>query len=787
MDLAANDEEEKILHDFLQWQQSLRSVSEIGAWRNSSRNLVVGAGDVRPIVVAEMSASGFRVADGEPLMGRVLIEADAEPAAPAVAVIGHDVWRTRFGSDPDVIGRDVQLGTEHVTVVGVMREGFEFPISHDLWLPLKPALLDQRPRSGPTITVFALLAPGETMQAAQAELTTVGRRAATQLPATHEHLEPRLRPYAMMTSPADEPSGRLILYSVYVFAALLLALICGNVGLLLFARAASREGDLVVRTALGASRARIVAQMFAEALVLGGAAAVVGVTAAHLALSNWALPFLEMNAPGGRLPFWFDLSLSPRTFGAAILMTVAAAAIAGIVPAMKITRRMGHRLKQGTARSGGLHFGGIWTVVIVAQVAATVIFPAAVYLEHSQLRRVENFDPGYASEQYLAVQIARTAPVEDGVSGGPSTPGGEARMAATLDELRRRVAAQPGVAGVTFTERVPMTSRPRKRIELGYDLEPSGDAAAKSEPPFRNAAATAVDTSYFEVLGAPILAGRGFTAADALPGARVAIVDQSFVDQVLQGRNAVGQQVRFPYPGPAERPWGVGNSANATVPGEWYEVIGVVRELGAGAPTQTGRAAAFYIPATPDQFDQTHLMVHVRGGDPLTLVPQVRAAAAAIDPSLQLVSVHRGKEVNDDIAWVTAFWVRIAVVLSSVALILSLAGIYAVLSFTVARRTREIGVRVALGGSRRDVIVATFRRPLRQVAAGIVIGTATVFIGASLFRYTEIPGFEGGLTLQGMAMILGYGIVMLGVCMLGCVVPTRRALNIEPTLALRTE
>ena len=209
-----------------------------------------------------------------------------------MAVIGYDVWRTRFGSDPDVLGRTVQLGTEYATVVGVMREGFEFPISHDVWLPLKTAVLDQKPRSGPAITVFALLAPGETMQTAQAELTTAGRRAATVLPATHQHLEPRVRPYAMMITP-DGPGEMAILYSIYFFVAVLLILICGNVGLLLFARAASREADLVLRTALGASRGRIAAQMFAEALVLGGVAAIVGVTAADVALRTWGMAFLE--------------------------------------------------------------------------------------------------------------------------------------------------------------------------------------------------------------------------------------------------------------------------------------------------------------------------------------------------------------------------------------------------------------------------------------------------------------------------------------------------------------
>jgi predicted permease len=788
IDLAVNDEEAQIAHDFLEWRQSLRSITDVGAWRDSSRNLIVSAGDPRPVTVAEMSVAGFRVADGEPLMGRVLVEADEQPAAPAVAVIGYDVWRTRFGSDPNVLGRTVQLGTEHTTVIGVMREGFEFPVAHDVWLPLKTAVLDQRPRSGPSITVFGLLAPGETIQTAQAELTTAGRRAATELPATHQHLEPRLRPYAMMASPG-EPGDQPIMYAVYSFMVVLVILICGNVGLLLFARAASREADLVVRTALGASRGRIVAQMFAEALVLGGAAAIVGVTAAAFTLRTWGTVFLETNM--GRLPFWFDLSLSPRTFAAAIVLTVVGAAVAGIMPALKITRGMGHRLKQTTAGSGGLQFGGVWTVVIVAQVAATVMFPAIVYVEQSLVRGIQDFDPGFATERYLAVQIERDYDVDGSSGADAATLERNARLAATLEELRRRVAALPGVGGVTFTEDRPTTNHPQKIVEMGYDVDLSDIASAPSdggaEPPLREATVAAVHPSYFEALDAPVLAGRGFTTADAAPGTRVAIVDQSFVDQILQGRNAVGQQVRFRYPGPPSRRWGPGNPDDPAGLGDWYEVIGVVRELGVGAPTQAGRAAGFYIPGTPDVFDQIHMMVHVRGGDPMTLAPQVRDAATAVDSSLRLVNPQRANEANNDVLWVMTLWLRITVVLSAVAIVLSLAGIYAVLSFTVARRTREIGVRVALGASRQRVVVATFRRPLLQVALGIVVGTAIIFTAATLMQNTELPGSDRELTLAGMAMIVGYGIVMLGVCMLGCVVPTRRALNIEPTIALRTE
>jgi len=796
IDVAASVQEKKVLHDFLEWQQSLRSLTDVGAWRDSSRNLVVAAGEARPVKVAEMSVSGFRVADGAPLMGRVLVEADEQPAAPAVAVIGYDVWRTRFGSDPNVLGREVQLGNEHSTVVGVMREGFEFPVSHDVWLPLKTAVLDQRPRSGPVITVFALLAPGETMQTAQAELTTAGRRAATDLPATHQHLEPRVRPYATMVAPG--PGDQPIVYSIYFFTVLLVILICGNVGLLLFARAASREADLVVRTALGATRGRIVAQMFAEALVLGSVSAIVGVTAADVALRTWGLVFLETNL--GRLPFWFDLSLSPSAFAVAIALTVAGAGIAGIMPAMKITRGMGHRLKQATAGSGGLQFGGVWTVVIVAQVAATVMFPAVVYMEQFLLRNVEDFDPGFANQQYLAVQVERDYPVDGGLNADAATLQRNARLAATLEEVRRRVAAQPGVAGVTFTESLPTTNHPRKIIEMGYDLDLRDGASAKSggrasasaggsnaKLPLREATVAAVDPSYFEVLEAPVLAGRGFTAADAVPGTRVAIVDQGFVDQILQGRNAVGQQVRFRYPAPSLRRWGPGNPDASTKSGDWYEVIGVVRELGVGAPTEAGRAAGFYIPSRPDLFDQVHMMVHARGGDPMTLAPRVRDAAMAVDPALRLINVQRANEANNDVLWVMGLWLRVTVVLSSVAIVLSLAGIYAVLSFTVARRTRDIGVRVALGASRQRVVLATFRRPLLQVTLGIIVGTAIIFAVATLLKYTELPGSERDLTLRGMAMIVGYGIVMLGVCMLGCVAPTRRALNIEPTIALRTE
>ena len=774
-DVAANAPEERALHDFLHWRESLQTVTQLGAWRDVTRNLIVDGGEARPVGVAEITSTAFRVAHGEPFLGRVLTPADEQLGAPQVAVIGYELWQTRFGRDPNVLGRTLQLGTEHVTVVGVMREGFAFPVSHELWMPLVTEGLDQAPRSGPGITIFGVLAPGATLETAQAELTTVGGRAAIEWPATHEHLQPRVASYATLFFSQPSAEELAILASIYAFALMLLVLVCANVALLLFARAATRENDLLMRVALGASRSRIVTQMFAEALVLGAAGAAVGLVASHFVLGSWGVEFLETNL--GRLPFWYDLSVSPATAVVAVGLTVLGSAIAGVTPALKVTHGMGSRLKQATAGAGGLQFGGVWTVVIVAQVAVTVAFPAIVYVEQWQLRRVETFDAGFAAEKYLSLRIEMDAPAVAAGDADAARDAHRARLASRIEELRRRVEAAPGVAGVTFVDRLPRTPHPE------YDIELYGDttAAAPSKPngatpqPLRRVEVAGIDPSYFDVLEAPILAGRGFTPADLAPGVMVAIVDQGFVDQVLQGRNAIGQRVRFVQEG--------GTAADESMD-PWIEVVGVVKELGMGAPTEVGRAAGFYLPVPPERLEATSMMVHVPG-DPMALPPLLREIAAAVDPTLRLSEFQRVDEITNDVLWVVYLWLRVTMLMTAVALLLSLAGIYAVLSFIVARRTREIGVRVALGASSQRVVAAIFRRPLIQVGLGILAGGALIVLGGNL--ETEMPGLSGDLSLKQYAMILGYATVMLGVCLLACVVPTRRALSVEPTVALRMD
>jgi putative ABC transport system permease protein len=438
---------------------------------------------------------------------------------------------------------------------------------------------------------------------------------------------------------------------------------------------------------------------------------------------------------------------------------------------------MGDRLKQTTAGAGGLRFGGVWNVVIVAQVAITVVFPAIVWFEHVQLGRLQDFNPGFATNQFLSVQVGRDAPAASITTLNVAEVEPDPRLAATLGELRGRVSQLPGVAGVTFAETLPGGEYPERRIELGYDAAEKATGDPEAPAPYRVATVAETDTSYFDVLDAPIVAGRAFNAADAEPGALTAIVDQGFVDHVLQGRNPIGQQVRFARPG------------NPDGPGEWYSVVGLVGKLDVGVPYRKGPFAGFYLAGAPDRFDDVQMMIHVRGGDPMTLAPQVRQIAAAVDPSLRLVQIQRVNEVNDGMLWVIRLWRSITVVMSSVALLLSLAGLYAVMSFVVARRTREIGVRVALGGSRRRILMSIFRRPLIQMGLGVLAGISVIVAATVMYPNTQGPGADeaGGLTAAALMMQAGYAALMFGVCMLACVVPTRRALNIEPTVALRTE
>ena len=761
-DVKTQSDEDRVLYDY-QLYRGLRSITDLGAYRDASPNLVGADSTARPAAAAEVTASAFRIAPARPLHGRVLEAADERAGAAPVVVLGYELWRNRFDGDPRIVGRSVRLGPNFATVVGVMPEGYAFPTSHELWVPLRTDVPGVQPRQGAAISVFGRLAPGMSFDNAQAEVTLIAKRIAAEHPTTHAQLQAHVLPYAQMSVSNDDMQ---IMGLIYFFIIVLVAVVCCTVALLLFARAASRETEILVRSALGASRRRIVTQLFAEALVLAGVSVVVGLATAQLALSRLAEPYLEMNY--GRLPFWYDFDLSPVTIVWALLLAVLGAVIAGVMPARKITRGLGTRLRAGTAGGGGVSFGGVWTGVIVTQVALTVAFPAVVMLVRSEMKRLQSYDIGFRAQEYLGVKVGIDGPPEETLDSA-SNAALLAQFSTSLEALRRRLETEPGIAGVTFVDRLPADYHIERRLEV----------VSMPGTPSMEVATASIDPSYFDVLQAPVRSGRAFNNADLSPDVRVVIVDQGFTDLVMPGRNPVGHRVRI-----SEGRMLDSNSSQLPT----YEIVGVVKELGMSHAIQRSPTGGLYFPFVPGRDGALSMIVRGRG-DPLTVAQRIRELATSVDPSLRIEEMTRLDKVTTPLLWFLGLWMRITLGLTAVALLLSLAGIYSVLAYTVARRTREIGVRVALGASARRVITSIFRKPLIQVVLGVIAGTTLIGLAAIGLQQTqEFAGMKGrGLTVGEIAMLIGYAFLAFGVCMLACVVPTIRALRVQPTEALRAE
>ena len=720
--------------EFRSWLEQLDRVDDLSAASLVERNLTVN-GDVEPIAVAEMTASGFRVARVPALLGRTLVEGDEAPGAPPVAVIGYDLWQRRFVGDAGVVGRSVRLGVEHVTIVGVMPEAFGFPVSHQVWTPLR---FGRSERTGPTLMVFGRLARGWTLDEAQAELTTVGRRTAADAPDTHQFLRPEVVPYAHLIVNPRNVDIALGLALANLFLVALVLVVSANVALLMFARAVSREREIGVRYALGASRGRIVTQLFAEGLALSGVSAILGLVVARFVLRS-LLRMREANA-GGALPFWVTDTLTPSTVAYGVALAMVVALIIGVWPALKVTGRgLEARLRSYSAGGGGYRFGGVWTAVIAVQVAVTVMFPAAAFFFHRWVVGAQTRDVGFAANEYVSARL-----VMDSDNAG--------RMAAVVEELRRQFSAEPGVTAVTMVDRLPGTQHAGGRFEVEGDEAP---------PTYGyDVRVASVDADFFDAMSAPVLAGRGFAPSDVAAGRHVAIVNASFVEHVLRGRNAVGRRVRLV-------------AREGELPGPWVDIVGVARDLGMGGTGGVG----LYRPWTPN--DTVHVAVHIAGGTEV-FGDRLRTIAGGVEPTLRVYEVMPLDRVGAD-GWLESQYMsRLLAALSGVALLLSLIAIYAVMSFTVVQRTREIGTRVALGADRRRVIAAIVRRPLAQIGLGI--GT-----GGALVALISVGLFEQALTPLEAGLIVVYATVMLGVCLSACVVPIRRALRLQPSQVLRAD
>lgn len=770
-DTATNNREQRTLHDFGTWRAELESVQQIGAFRAVGRNLIAQGAQPETVTVAEMSASAFLIARASPALGRPLLPEDERPDAPDVVVIGDDVWRRRFGADPEIVGRRIQLGETIHTVVGVMPPGFEFPVDNGYWVPLRLDPLVHSPRSGPSIYVFARLAAGATIESAQSELTAIGQRASASSPSTHEHLRPRVLPYPYAFTDMDDPENALVLHVTQALIVSLLVIVCVNVAILVYARTATRQGEIAVRSALGASRRRIVAQLFLEALVLASAAAVVGVGLVSLGLRQLDAALRQV---GLGVPFWMTFQLSAPGILYIVGLTVVSGAIVGVVPALKATgRRVQVGLQSLSAGAGSkMQMGRLWTTLVVAQVAiAVALLPATVFHAWSSLR-FRTGDRGFASQEFVTTRLSLDRPAT-----GASTIDErlERRYASTQAELERALEEDGAVADATVSLVSPGE-------ELAAVLEVEGMPAPAEAVDYnivegskygRLVRFNRVAIDFFDAYDVPVLMGRGFQTADLMPGAAPVLVNRTFAEQMFGGENALGRRVRY-----------IGRSREAgeghIVLDRWHEIVGIVPDFPAHATQTDGGDPRLYHPIEAGDLRSPMLAIRVRGTTPSNFAPRLREISAAVDPGLQL----RGISSFEDAAKREQGLMRliggvlIGITLSVV--VLSGAGIYALMSFTVARRRKEIGIRAALGADPGRILAGIFSRALAQLGVGAALGIVGAIGMEQLLEGEMLQG-------HGVVILPVVALIMTIVGLVAAYAPARRGLRIQPTEALRAE
>src|SRR4051812_311045 len=752
-DAAAARVEPRVLHDFAIWRRSLKTVAELGAARVSERNVVTGEGRVEALRLAEITASAFPLTRVSPLLGRPLQPADEMPGAMPVVVLGYEVWQRQFLNDPAIIGRVVTVGRTARTVVGVMPPRFGFPRNQQLWVPLP--VQHAAPREGPPVQVFGRLADGASWRDAAAELDLMSARAAADQPATHAQLRTRVRAFAGRT-PGDPL--RLEDLAVHAIVLLLLGAVSANVATLIFARAAMRESEIVVRHALGASRARVVVQIVTEGLVLALVAAVLGLVVAQMTVRYaWARASQVIGGDG--LPFWVDLTLEPTTIAYALLLALVAAALIGLLPALKATRASVRAGLQGITSTGGtMEFGGIWSFIIGAQVACTLLFvPAAVGIFTNTIHNHSTWAE-FPAERYLTFRLSMDDEALAGEHGVPDEGQIAARRALAYEEFAGRLREEPGVTHVTHGDRLPTMDPEWVAVEMEQDGAPPARLQGNYEGGF---AMAAVGAGYHDAFDARIVAGRGLHAADAGAPNRPVVVNEAFMRVV--GRNPVGARVRTLQRG-SERELG-----------PWHEIVGVVTDLVGMFPADWNGAAYIYRAASAAEFDPVVVAVRV-AGDAAPLAPRVAALARQVDAGLLLRNIV---PLDDIVAQEQTRMVGGSVVFGSVllvALVFSAAGLYALMAVAVQRRTREIGIRIALGANPRRVLRTVFDRAARQLGGGIVAGNIII-----VFLAWRADSLTADLLVSSVIT----SVIMAAVGVLACAAPARRALRIQPTEALR--
>lgn len=684
-----------------------------------------------------ISATAFALLRERALLGRVPGVEDDRPGAPAAAVIGHRLWTTRFASSQGVLGRSVRIGDTDAAVVGVMREGFEFPDRSDVWLPLSLLLgAPTEPRSARTLALFGRLRADRPIEAGRAQVAAIIDRIATTdstgghrlralvVPINERHLTP-------LTHPA---------WLAFLTAGLVvLTVACANTANLMLAWSARRVREIAIRAALGASRARVVRQLLLENALLAAAGGAAGLVAAA-----GGLRILTSAIPDRALPSWIDYSIDARIVAALGATVIATLFAFGLAPALRASKiDITRTLNEGaTSTPRG---AGFWTTALLAlQFGLTLLLVAPV------VHGLRTAVPPPEGEQSMAGSGAVTAAIE---LKGPryAEP---AQQAEFVSRLLAQTAAEPALRAVAMATALPLQGA------AGQALEIEGRPAAGGAAP--EVLTVAVTPAYFDVLGLTIQRGRGFADEDGAPGRDVAIVSSRFVELHFPRENPIGRRLRL---APPKEP-------GAATP--WLTIVGV-------SPTVRQRPAphpepVVYRPFRAAPAPAIAIVLQPRA-DAASAIDAIRAEVAAIGPAVPVFRAAGIRQVLDEAQWVGRVSERLLFSISLVALLLALAGLYAVTARGVALRAREIVIRLALGARPQDVSRSILGRAIRHVLLGVLLG--------SLLSVAWDAAFGPGVRLPAWQVLLPAAALLVALAVLACIVPALQAMRLSPIEVLR--
>ncbi|HLE63382.1 MAG TPA: ABC transporter permease, partial [Pyrinomonadaceae bacterium] len=725
--------------NFLDWREQNNVFEDIAVYFGSGRYSLSGAGEPMVIRGSSISQGLFEILRVSPQLGRTFTAAEDRPDEDAVVILGHSLWQNHFGADPKIIGQKIMLSNRPRTVVGVMPAGFRFPEIAELWVPL--ALTTKTfTRTDHGLSAIARLKDGVSFTQAQAEMNNIAAHIEEQNPITNEGLGVSVTSLHKNLS-GDYREALLVLLGV---VACVLLVACVNVANLMLARVSARQKELALRAALGAGRWRIIRQLLVESLLLSAAGGALG-----LALSLWALRLLLTAIPI-QLPFWMNFALDFRVLGFTVAVTLLTGLVFGAAPALQTSRvDLNNTLKEGGRGAHTSTRGRSRSLLVVTEIALSLVLLVGAGLMIQSFLRLRRVDVGLNPQGVLTVGVALPR---------AKYPEGEQR-ATFLKQLLERVSGLPGVQAASATATLPLSGGNwgRSLTVEGYPVLSVGQAPIIQH--------TVVTPGYFRTMGIRMLSGRDFTGADGSGAPKVTIIDERLAHEYWPNESPLGKRIRFGPPEDNE---------------PWHTVIGVVNAVRHQRMQEDTRKSV-YLP---------HLQISVNGlalvarttSNPQNLVAAVRREVAQLDRDLPLSAVATMEEVMAESIWQPRLYAMLFAVFAGGTLILAVIGIYGVMAYMVITRTHEIGVRMALGATARDVFRLIVGRGMALTTIGVLLGIGGAFALTRLMRglLFNISATDP-ITFILISLLLGLA------AFLACYLPARRATRVDPLVALRCE